>query len=108
MPPVTAAPATEPSAAAPGSVPRTPEAATPQAPPALDRFDPGMLASHLAQNEELALQYVADSVFKLFPAEVEALETNVVDTIPKLLAKVFVKLQQNVLSQLAQMVPVMI
>jgi hypothetical protein len=99
-----AAPTTEAAAA------RTPETATPQAPavPVLDRYDPGMLASHLAQNEAQALDYVAQNVFKLTPAEVEALEMNVVETIPKLLAKVFVRSQQNVLTQLASMVPVMI
>ena len=87
-----------------------PGAATPQTPPqaAFDRFDPGTLAHHLASNEAAALEYVAQNVFRLTPQEVEALETNVVDTIPKLLAKVFVKSQQNVLSQLATMVPTMI
>ena len=89
---------------------KAPETATPQpqAAPVVDRYDPGMLAGHLASNEAQALEYVANNVFKLTPEEVEALETNVVDTIPKLLAKVFVKSQQNVLSQLATMVPVMI
>jgi hypothetical protein len=103
-------PPTAPTPPAEGAVPRTPEAATPQARPqaALDRYDPGQLASHLASNEAQALQYVADNVFKLTPEEVEALETNVVETVPKLLAKVFVKSQQNVLAQLASMVPVMI
>lgn len=108
--PPQAAPTQAPPAAAPAAAAGQPGAATPQTPPqaAFDRFDPGTLAHHLASNEAAALEYVAQNVFRLTPQEVEALETNVVDTIPKLLAKVFVKSQQNVLSQLASMVPTMI
>jgi hypothetical protein len=44
-------------------------------------------------------------MFKLSPEEIEALETNTVEAVPKLLAKSFVKMQQNMLSQMARMIP---
>jgi hypothetical protein len=47
-------------------------------------------------------------MFQLSPEEREALEADVIGTIPKLLGKVFVKSQQNVLNQLGRMIPVMI
>lgn len=112
--PPPAAAATVPPVATPPAQPATPGTATPQpqaAPteqPEFDRYDPGTLARHLASNQEQALNYVAENVFKLTPQEVEGLETNAADAIPKLLAKVFVKSQQNVLSQLASIVPQMI
>ena len=86
----------------------TPQTAAPQSGAEFDRYDPGLLASHLTRNEAQALDYVAENVFKLSPQDVEALETNAVDIIPKLLARVFVKSQQNVLRQLANIVPTMI
>lgn len=115
VPPPVPPPAT-PAAQTPQAAPAKPESGTPAPPPTpqapqaaeLDRYDPGMLSQHLASNEAQALEYVAENVFKLTPQEIEALETNVVETVPKLLAKVFVKSQQNVLMQLASMVPVMI
>lgn len=94
----------EPAAAQPQQ-PQTPDAS---APPALDRYDPGQLARHLQANQAQAIDYVAENVFKLSPQEVEALETDVVGTVPKLLAKAYVMAQQNVLTQLASMVPTMI
>lgn len=110
--PAAAPPAAPPKAAEAAPVaPSAPVPATPQTPSAtpteFDRYDPAMLSQHLAGNEAQALDYVAQNMFKLSPEEVEALETNVIDAVPKLLAKVFVKSQQNVLMQLASIVPVM-
>ena len=108
--PVVAEPATAtpPAPAATQPATATPQTAAPQSGAEFDRYDPGLLASHLARNEAQALDYVAENVFKLSPQDVEALETNAVNIIPKLLARVFVKSQQNVLRQLADMVPTMI
>jgi hypothetical protein len=47
-------------------------------------------------------------MFAMTPQEIEALETDVVGTVPKLLAKALVKSQQATLSQMARMMPVMI
>lgn len=76
--------------------------------PALDPYDPTMLAEHLSKSEPQAIQFVAEQMFKLSPAEIEAVEQDVIGTIPMLLAKVFVKSQQNVLQQLGRMIPVMV
>ena len=85
----------------------TPAAAGPQA-DALDPYDPSSLSRHLAANEEAAINYTAEHVFKLTPAEVEALETNVVEAVPKLMARAFVKSQLNALEQMSRLVPAMI
>jgi hypothetical protein len=61
----------------------------------------------LAQYEAQAMDLVANQLFQLSPDEKEALEQDVIGTVPKLLAKVFVKSQQNVLTQLGRMIPVM-
>jgi hypothetical protein len=66
------------------------------------------LSQHLRQNEAAAIEYVAQNTFKLSPEDIEGLETDVVGTVPKLLAKAYVMAQQNVLTQLASMVPTMI
>jgi hypothetical protein len=112
-PPVTpAAPqqqATPPVAPAAPAAPQTPTTATaaPQA-AQLDTFDPAALSQHLASNEASAVQFAAENVFKLSPEEVEALESNVIEAVPKLLAKVLVKSQLNTLSQMARVIPAMI
>lgn len=99
-----AAPAASPAAQA------APEQATPPtqqaAPAALDRFDPVQLGNYLAQNEPAALE-MASQIFALSDSEKEALETDVIGTIPKLLARVFVKSQQNLLAQMGSMIPIM-
>lgn len=108
-----AAPPAQTPAATTGEKPAaaSPQPATPAAPAAerqIDRYDPGALSQHLRQNEAAAIQYVAENVFRLTPEEAEGLETDVMGTVPKLLAKAFVMSQQNVLTQLASIVPTMI
>lgn len=98
------APPVQPQVAQPGP---TPAAAEPQA-PGLDSYDPAALSNHLAANEEAAVQFTAENMFKLSPQEVEALETNMVEAVPRLMAKAFVKSQLNALSQMARIVPAMI
>lgn len=83
------------------------------APPAqaagtLDPYDPGAIAQVLMQNEAIAIQHVADTLFKLSNEEIEALENDTVSAIPKLLAKGMVKGQLNMLQQLSRLIPAMI
>jgi hypothetical protein len=74
----------------------------------LDTFDPASLSQHLAANEDAAVQFTAENMFKLTPEEIEALETNMAEAVPRLMAKAFVKSQLNALSQLSRLVPAMI
>lgn len=97
-----------PSATPAPTEPTSPTPAEPPSAPSLDPFDPGHLAQHLAQNEEKMVQHVADNLFKLSPKDVEELESNVVETIPKLLARSFVAAQKNFLMQMSQIIPTMI
>jgi hypothetical protein len=66
------------------------------------------LSQELGKFESQATQMAADQLFKLTPQETEALEQDVIGTIPKLLAKAFVKSQRNSLDQLGRLVPTMI
>ena len=102
--------APQPAAATPAATPAQSEATSPapQVAPNLDPFDPGHLAQHLVQNQEQVVQYVADNLFKLSDKDVEALESDVVGTIPKLLARSFVAAQQNLLMQMSRIIPTMI
>lgn len=104
-----AAKVTEPAKPQPAATPAPTEATSPPAPQAsLDPYDPGALAQHLGQNQEQVVQYVADNLFKLSDKDVEALESDVVGTIPKLLARSFVAAQQNLLMQMSRLIPTMI
>lgn len=114
-PPAPAQPAqksTEAQPATPSPAPAPTESTSPQPdarPPAtLDPYDPGALAQHLRENEAQAIQYAAENLFKLSPEDVEALESDVVGTIPKLLGRTLVASQRNFLMQLNDLVPRMI
>lgn len=91
-----------PAPAAPASTEAT---SAPQA--QLDPYDPGALATALQQNEAAAIQHIADTMFKLSPEEIEALETDTVGTVPKLLAKALVMSQRNTLNTIARLLPTM-
>jgi hypothetical protein len=86
----------------------SPAATPPAASPYIDPYDPATLSQHLTQNEAQAVELVAQHMFQLSPEEREALEQDVIGTVPKLLAKVFVKQQQNALTQMGRMIPMMI
>lgn len=105
VPPVT------PAAAGPGEGGQpaggTPAPASGQS-PALDPYDPSGLAAAIMQNEQATIDYVAQSMFALTPEEAQALETDVMATVPKLFAKAFVKSQVNQLMQLARIIPEMV
>ncbi len=104
-----ATPKPEPVAPAVPSPTVTPPPGAPPtaAAPTLDPYDPLALASELSKNEAMATEHVANTLFKLSAEDVEALEANVVETVPKLLARAFVKSQMVLLRQMGQMVPVM-
>jgi hypothetical protein len=101
---------TQPKAEAAKAAPdqSTSPAAAAQPSPYIDPYDPAILSQHLAQNEAQAVELVAQQMFQLSPEEKEALEQDVIGTVPKLLAKVFVKQQQNALTQMGRMIPMMI
>jgi hypothetical protein len=48
---------------------------------------------------------LSTQVFNLSPQEVEALETNVVEAIPRLMARVLVQAQKSMLTQMARIMP---
>lgn len=110
VPPATAQPQQptgQPTAVQPG-VPTPTDTSAAASRPHLDPGDPITLARALVEHEAAAIEHTAQSLFTLSNEEVEALETDVVGTIPKLLAKVAVKVQQQQLAQLSRIVPMMI
>lgn len=109
--PPAAAPPPQPAQAQPPQPPATaqptPQPSTGGQEPAsvLDASDPASIAHHLALHKDAAIAHIAEQVFKLSPEDVEALETDTVGTIPKLLAKTFVEMQGVMLGQMARLVP---
>lgn len=104
-------PAVPPAAASPSPTEAPPQPASPAAAPAqppLDPSDPASLATHLQENEAAMIDHVAKAYFQITPQEMEELETNVGEAIPKLLAKTFVKMQGNMLQQMSRLVPGMV
>lgn len=105
----------KPAEAAPAAAEKSPAAPSPQAPaasasetPHIDPSDPVSVAKALGENEAAAIEHVAKTMFALSPEDVEALESDTVGTIPKLLARSFVRAQRSMLEQLGRMVPQMI
>lgn len=74
----------------------------------LDPAEPGTLARALRENEQMAIDHLAQTTFALSPQEVQALETDAANAVPRLLAKSFVMAQQNFLLHLAKSVPLMV
>jgi hypothetical protein len=73
-----------------------------------DPADPVSLARGLVQNYDAAIQHLASTAFALSPQDMEALETDVAGTVPKLLARVAVYMQAQVLTQMGRIIPQMI
>ena len=71
----------------------------------LDASDPASIAHHLNLHKDAAIAHIAEHMFKLSPEDVEALETDTVGTIPKLLSRTFVEMQSVMLGQMARLVP---
>ncbi len=106
QPPVEPAPTAAPQ---PGVGPQaTPPQPAAQAPALLDPADPQFLATAIAQHEGAMIDHVAQTMFALTPEDMEALNTDAVSVIPKLMARSFVRSQQNMLAQLSRSVPQMI
>lgn len=94
---------------APTAVPATqvpPEVAQPSAQSPLPQ-DASSLARALVEHEAAAIDHLASTMFRLSDADQEALETDAVGTIPKLMARAVVKAQQNMFNAMAQLVPQM-
>lgn len=93
----------------------SPQAATSQPPPSaqaegaasLDPANPAAIAQALRDNEQAAIDHIAQTMFQLSREDVEALETNAVDVIPKLLARAVVRSQQMFLESMSRSVPAM-
>lgn len=106
-PPVQPQPGAEPGSSGQPPVGATPTPASGQSPP-LDPYDPVGLVQAIQANEAATVEHVAATMFQLSKEEAEALETDTLGTIPKLMAKAFVKTQMNVLLQLGRMIPEMV
>lgn len=75
--------------------------------PRFDPADPFTLARGLVEHEAAAIEHLANTVFRLEPAEVEAIESDFAGNMPKLLAKVALFGQHQLLTQLGNIVPLM-
>lgn len=106
-PPAGAEPAQAAQPTSPAS--ETPSPSSPQeTTPSLSPSDPDALARALIQHEAAAIEHLAESAFKFSPEELTALDTDVIGTLPKLMAKVMVKSQQMFMKNLSQIVPAML
>lgn len=76
--------------------------------PRLDPGDPIGLARALVEHEAVAVEHLATSVFKLNAQDIEALDQNIGEAIPRLMAKTAVYMQQQFLTQLGNIVPKLI
>src|SRR5262245_2202223 len=70
-----------------------------------DYNNPGVLAMEMSRREPEMTQHVAQSVFALSPQDVEALQNDPASVVPLLMARAFVKSQQNTLQLLARLMP---
>ena len=84
----------------------TPQEPSPQQ--VLSPAEPQKIADALMANEPAILDHVAKTLFALSPEDVEGLETNAAEMVPKLMARSFVKAQHNMLTQMGKIIPAMI
>lgn len=84
-----------------------PPAAQPSAQTLLDFSEPAAIAQRILSDRANVEAHVAKQLFTLSTEDIEGLETDVVGTIPKLLAKAYVASQTAMLQQLQQVVPLM-
>lgn len=83
----------------------------PQAPqqPQLDHGDPMVLASEMRRLEPEMMQHVAQNVFALSPEEVEKInQGDPASIVPTLMARAFIKSQQNTLELMGRLLPQML
>jgi hypothetical protein len=76
--------------------------------PPLNPAEPEVLARVMGENMDVAVAETAKALFSLSPEDVEALESEPVVTIPKLLARGFVQSQRQMLLTMARIVPAML
>lgn len=109
------APAVAPAKPAPAPATPTPQpapasAAPPMEPatPPLNPQDPASLAFHLGQNKQAMIEAAAQNRFSLTKEQMEALETDLPNELPKLLGRVFVEAQHSFLDLMNRLVPNMV
>lgn len=102
-------PPVAPQAVAP-TTPEVPAAPTGTAPqqPSLTPADPMGIARVMRENEPALIEHLAQTEFALSPEDIQGLEEDAVSYTPKLLAKTYVRMQQNMMAQLARVVPAML
>lgn len=107
-------PAAQPQATPAQAVPQEPSTTAPQSPgpidqgqPLFDPSDPMSLAGALVQNRAVVEAEVARQLFTLSPEEIDGLETNAVEMVPKLLARTYVAAQTAMLQQMGRLMPAM-
>lgn len=103
-------PAPQPQTPEPASAPQQqqPQQAPSTEGPPLDPTNPADVASFVLNNRADAEQALAQGVYALSPEEVEALETNAMEAIPKLLARTHVNVLSATLNRMGEMIPHMI
>lgn len=119
-PVVEAAPTVQPEAPAAPAAPAAaaPEAQPPQQPaqptgqqgqpsPLPSHAEPAKIADTLLQNRGAIIDHLAATQFSLSKEDAEALETDAVGFIPKIMARVFVEAQAAAMRQMQQVIPAM-
>lgn len=91
----------------PGAATR-PEGAPGQPSPVFDPLDPQSLFQTMSDNEATMIDMLSKETFALSKEDAEALETDTIGTIPKLLARVFVQSQKNTMALLSRIGPAMV
>jgi hypothetical protein len=102
QPPVAQPAAPQPAASAPAA----PVVQGPQ--PSLDPNDPAAVAGAIKANFATLVQAAAEQEFALSPEEVQALEDNAVEAVPRLLARTHLTAVAVTMAKMAQVVPQMI
>lgn len=105
-PPVPPQPGATPSPQpTPGPTPQEPQ---PPAAAQLSASDPAGIADAIEANRDAVLAHLAQTKFAFSEDDIKDLETDVVATMPKLLARVFMEAQMSMQKFLAQSVPGMV
>jgi len=76
--------------------------------PPLSPAEPAKIAEQMAANEDALVTHLAQTMFALSQEELEALETDAPNLLPKMMAKVYTKVTQNFLKQLETSVPAIV
>ncbi len=93
------------AAAAPVEPAKGAEAPKGAAVPDLSSMAPNVLVGELARNRDVLISHIAETRFQLSQQEKDALETDAVGAIPKLLARVYFEAATTALNQLSSHAP---